>query len=100
MLWKQMAQNDSKQPISPHLQLFQSFSTEAAQNDLEGPNLPDSQLLQSFPIEPAQNDFEWPHKSSENELLIIELCSTSDDWLSDMGDEIRSKCEKMKKIGF
>ena len=36
-----VAQNDLEQPISPNLQLFQSFPTEATQNDSEWPNLPD-----------------------------------------------------------
>ena len=83
--------------ISPNLQLFQSFPTEAAQNVSEQPILPDSQLFQSFPIKPAQNDLEWPSKSSKNDMLIFELRSTSD-WLSDMSDEIRSKCKKIKKL--
>ena len=69
-----------------------------AQNDSEWPILPDSQLLPSFPIKPAQNYLEWPPKSSKNEMLIFELCSTSDDRPSNMRDEIRSKCEKMKKL--
>ena len=33
-------------------------------------------------------------------MLIFGLRSTSDDRPSDLSDEIRSKCEKMKKIGF
>ena len=77
---------------------FQSFCTETAENDSEGPILPGLQLLLSFPIKPAQNDLEWPPKSSNNEMLIFELCSTSDDQPSDMSDEIQSKCEKMKKL--
>ena len=56
----EVAQNDSEWPISPDLQLFQSFPTEVAQNDSEWPVLPDSQLFQSFAIEVAQNDSEWP----------------------------------------
>ena len=54
-----VAQNDSEWPISPDLQLFQSFptevATEVAQNDLEWPILPDLQLFQSFPIKVAWN---------------------------------------------
>ena len=56
----EVAQNDSKWPISPNSQLFQSFPTEVAQNDFEQPILPDSQPLQSFPTEVAHNDLEWP----------------------------------------
>ena len=85
-------------PISPDSQLFQSFHTEAAQNDSEGPISPDSQLFQSFPIKPAQNDSEWPPKSLKNEMLIFGLCSTYDEWPSNLSDEIQSKCEKMKKL--
>ena len=33
-------------------------------------------------------------KSSKNEMLIFGLCSTSDDWLSDLSDESQPKCEK------
>ena len=72
----------------PDSQLFQSFGTEAAQNDSEGPILPDLQLLQSFPIEPAQNDSEWSPKLLKNEMLIFALCSTSDDWPSNLSNEI------------
>ena len=69
-----MAQNDSEQPISLNLQLFQSFPTKVAQNDLEWLILPDSQLspsfatkasqfwrnLKNFCSEVAQNDPQWP----------------------------------------
>ena len=54
-----MAQNDSEWPISPDLQLFQSFPTEVAQNDLNG----EFAQFATFPIfstEVAQNDSEWP----------------------------------------
>ena len=47
-------------PISPDLQLFQSFPTEVAQNDSKWQISPDLQLPQSFPTEVAQNDSEWP----------------------------------------
>ena len=94
----EVAQNDSEPPISPNLQLFQSFPTEAAQNDSEGLISPDSQLLQSFPIKPAQNDLEWPPKSPKSEMLIFGLCSTFDDWPSNLSNEIQSKCEKMKNL--
>ena len=53
-------QSDSEWPISPVLQLFQSFPTEIVQNDSEQPISPDFQLFQSFPIELAQNDSEQP----------------------------------------
>ena len=33
-------------------------------------------------------------------MLIFELCSTSDDQLSDMSDEIQSECEKNEKTGY
>ena len=33
-------------------------------------------------------------------MLIFELHSTSDDQLSNLGDNIRLKCEKNEKIGF
>ena len=56
----QVTQNDSEWPISPNLQLFQSFPTKVAQNNSELPILPDSQLFQSFPTEVAHNDLEWP----------------------------------------
>ena len=55
-----MAQNDSEWPISPDLQLFQSFPTEVAQNDSERPISPDSQLFQSFPTEVVHNDLARP----------------------------------------
>ena len=55
-----VAQNDSEWPISPDLQLFQSFPTKVAQNDSEWVISPYSQLFQSFPTEVAQNDLEWP----------------------------------------
>ena len=35
-------------------------------------------------------------KLSKNEMLIFGLHSTSDDRLSNLGDKIRLKCEKMK----
>ena len=92
------AQNESEQPILPNLQLFQSFPTEVTQNDLEWPILPDLQLFQSFCTEAAQNDSEWPPKLLKNEMLIFGLCSTSDDQLSDLSDEIQLKCEKLKKL--
>ena len=38
-------QGSSEWPISPDLQLFQYFPTEAAQNDSEWPILPDLQLF-------------------------------------------------------
>ena len=38
----EVAQNDSKQPILPSSQLFQSFPTKVAQNDSEWPISPDS----------------------------------------------------------
>ena len=101
-----------EQPISLNLQLFQSFPTKGAQNDLEQPILPNSQLFQSFPTKLAQNDWEqpilpnsqlfqckkWPPKSSKNEMLIFRLHSTSDDQLSDLGDESQLKCKKACKV--
>ena len=33
-------------------------------------------------------------KSSKNEMLIFGLCSTSDDWLSDLSNESWPKCKK------
>ena len=39
-------------------------------------------------------------KSSKNEMLILGLRSTSDNWPNDLSDKSQSKCEKMKKIGF
>ena len=35
-----------------------------------------------------------PPKSSKNEMLIFGLCSTSDDWLSNLSDESQPKCKK------
>ena len=32
---------------------------------------------------------------SQNEMLVLGLCSTSDDWLSNLSDESHPKCEKM-----
>ena len=34
-----------------------------------------------------------PSKSSKNEMLIFGLCSTSDDWPSDLSDESQPKCK-------
>ena len=34
-------------------------------------------------------------KSSKNEMLVFALCSTSDDWLSDLSNESCPKCTKM-----
>ena len=63
-----MAQNDSEWPISPNLQLFQSFFTEVAQNDSEWPISLNSQLFKSFPTEVAQNDLEWPILHGQNKI--------------------------------
>ena len=41
-----------------------------------------------------QNVKKGPPKSSKKEMLIFGLHSTSDDWLSDLSDKIRLKCEK------
>ena len=41
-----------------------------------------------------QNMKKKPPKSSKNEMLVFGLLSTSDDWLSDLSDESRPKCEK------
>ena len=35
-----------------------------------------------------------PPKSSKNEMLIFGLCSTSDDWPSNLSIESQPKCEK------
>ena len=35
-----------------------------------------------------------PPKSSKNEMLIFGLCSTSDDWPSDLSKESQLKCKK------
>ena len=35
--------------------------------------------------------------SSKNKMLIYELCSTSDDRLSDLSNERQLKCKKKKK---
>ena len=34
-------------------------------------------------------------KSSKNEMFVFGLCSTSENWLSDMSDESCLKCQKM-----
>ena len=66
----------SEWPISPNLQLAQSFPTEVAQNDLEWPISPDSQLFQCFPTEVVHNEvvhmFTWT--KNKYQLLILELC--------------------------
>ena len=36
-------------------------------------------------------------KLSKNEMLIFGLCSTSDDWPSDLSNESHPKCKKKKK---
>ena len=41
-----------------------------------------------------QNTKKRPPKSSKNEMLIFGLCSTSDDYLSDLSDKSQPKCEK------
>ena len=41
---------------------------------------------------------ESPPKSSKNKMFVFGLHSTSDDWLSNLSNEIWSKCEKMKKL--
>ena len=38
-----------------------------------------------------------PPKSLKNKMFIFGLCSTSDDRPSDLGNECRLKCKKMKK---
>ena len=38
-----------------------------------------------------------PPKSLKNEMFIFGLCSTSDDWPSNLSDERQLKCKKMKK---
>ena len=63
-----MAQNDSEQPITPDLQLFQSFPTEVVHNDLEWPISCDSQLFQSLSTKAAQNDLEWPVLHGQNKM--------------------------------
>ena len=35
-----------------------------------------------------------PPKSLKNEILIFGLCSSSDDWLSNLSNKSRLKCEK------
>ena len=37
----------------------------------------------------------WLPKWSKNEMLIFGLCSTFDEWPSNLSDEIHPKCEKM-----
>ena len=41
-----------------------------------------------------------PPKSSKNEMLIFGLHSTSDDWMSDPGDESQLKCKKRPPKSF
>ena len=38
-----------------------------------------------------------PRKSSKNKMFVFGLCSTSDDWPSDLSDEHQPKCKKIKK---
>ena len=44
--------------------------------------------------ESQQKCIKRPPKSSKNEMLIFRLCSTSDDWPSDLSDKSWPKCEK------
>ena len=50
------------------------------------------QVIQATKVH--QNAKERPPKSSKNEIIIFVLCSTSDDWPSDLSNESRLKCEK------
>ena len=48
-----------------------------------------------------QNMKKGPPKSSKNEMLIFGLCSTSDNWLSDLSDKTGPKCKKRPpKLSF
>ena len=38
-----------------------------------------------------------PPKSSKNKMFVFGLCSTSDDWPSDLSKKCQSKCKKTKK---
>ena len=38
-----------------------------------------------------------PPKSLKNQMFVFGLCSTSDDWLSDLSKKRRPKCKEMKK---
>ena len=44
-----------------------------------------------------QKNEKRPPKSSKNEMFVSGLCSTSDDWPSNLSDEHQLKCKKMKK---
>ena len=44
-----------------------------------------------------QKNEKMPPMSLKNKMLIFGLCSTSDDWSSDLSDECRPKCKNMKK---
>ena len=46
-----------------------------------------------------QNAKKWkrPPKSSKNQMFISGLCSTSDDWPSNLSKKHQPKCKKMKK---
>ena len=50
-----------------------------------------SQVIQ---VMKANQNAKRPPKSSNNEMLIFGLHSTSDDWLSDLSDESWPKCKK------
>ena len=45
-------------------------------------------------MEVNQNAKKRPPKSSKNEMLIFGLCSTSDDWLSNLSNKSQPKCKK------
>ena len=49
------------------------------------------QVIQATKVD--QNAKKAP-KSSKNEMFGFGLCSTSGDWLSDLSNESRLKCEK------